>query len=290
MKEFLLDATPFLAEYAGLTKQHRSKTDITKEFQRQFNCTEHEKIAIVREPTHFERCPRCNTRNGWVDASRDAANICTVCGYVASYFIPDGTKGLTHEQRLHLPPAPYTYKPLAHFSDLINNVEAKSSSHKIPQILIKELQAQFKLMEVDFRRITPKDVRLRLREIKAGHIYDGGNRPIRGCQYYEDIHFITRILNPTYKKVQIPEQRKTILKSMFREVYPRFHANARAIQPKRKNFLSYPYVAYKFCELCGWHEYMHLFPLLKSREKLRVQDAILKRIFDELDWDWENTI
>ena len=48
----------------------------------------------------------------------------------------------------------------------------------------------------------------------------------------------------------------------------------------RKNFFSYPYTIHKFCQLLGLNEYLHYFPLLKSREKLYKQDIIWKRIME----------
>ena len=273
MIEFLLDSTPFLSEYSGLKATRRTKRQITEDFQRQFDCPER-KFEILTDVQGA--CKNCGSMREYIHEPRNAETVCETCGLVAAYGIAEGTKGLTHEQRLHLPPAPYTYKPLQHFIDMLNNVEA-TSAHRLPKSIVKRLREKFELLQVRREDITPKDVRLMLRQVKA-------------CRYYEDTYYLTRVLNPTYTRVEIPVQRKDILKNMFREVYPRFRRNAVVIHPTRKNFLSYPYVAYKFCELCGWRDYMRVFPLLKSREKLRIQDRILKRIFAELDWHWTDTI
>jgi hypothetical protein len=57
----------------------------------------------------------------------------------------------------------------------------------------------------------------------------------------------------------------------------------------RKNFLSYSYVLYKFCELLGEDEYLPCFPLLKSKEKLYKHDIIWKEITADLGWQWIGT-
>ena len=44
------------------------------------------------------------------------------------------------------------------------------------------------------------------------------------------------------------------------------------------------------CELLGKDEFLHRFPLLKSREKLHQQDVIWKGICKELDWKFYKTI
>jgi hypothetical protein len=276
LTEFLLDAVPFLQSYDMVGLDNQSKVALTTEFQRQFRCVETAAAAKCFVPAQTNDCAECGEANTLIDDTKNASIVCTVCGITQQYSIPDGVAGLTHAQRITLPPAPYTYKPLQHFIDMLNNVEAKTSRH-VPREIVDEVRTRFKLMRVPCRSITPKDVRLLLRQIHQ-------------CRYYENIYHITRKLNPEYELIKIPEKRKQILKSIFREVYPRFFRNARRINPKRKNFLSYPYVAYKFCELCHWDEYMHVFQLLKSREKLRIQDAILKLIFAELKWNWIDTI
>ena len=232
--EFLLDALPFLREYSMQCADQTTQVRLTFEFQRHFNCIEskrHPSAAEVIVQHLTNDCDACKGRNSLVDERKSATIVCTLCGLSKHYAIPDGVAGLTHEQRTSLPPAPYTYKPLQHFIDMLNNVEARASRHVPPEI-IDTLAVRFDLMRVRRTDIMPQDVRLQLREIHA-------------CKYYENIYHITRRLNPTYQLVNIPEQRKQILKSMFREVYPRFFRNARKVNPLRKNFLSYPFVAFK---------------------------------------------
>ena len=59
---------------------------------------------------------------------------------------------------------------------------------------------------------------------------------------------------------------------------------------KRINFLSYSYVLHKFCELLELDQYLKYFPLLKSREKLRIQDKIWKNICKDLRWKFYPSI
>jgi atypical dual specificity phosphatase len=77
------------------------------------------------------------------------------------------------------------------------------------------------------------------------------------------------------------------LKNMFRDIQAPF---ARHLPDDRKNFLSYSYVLYKFCELLGEDDFLPCFPLLKSKEKLYQQDVIWKKICEELQWEYISTI
>ena len=54
----------------------------------------------------------------------------------------------------------------------------------------------------------------------------------------------------------------------------------------RKNFLSYSYVLYKFCELLGEDAFLKYFPLLKSKEKLYQQDQVWQKICKEMRWQF----
>lgn len=101
-------------------------------------------------------------------------------------------------------------------------------------------------------------------------------------QYYENCHQIVNALNgvPAPKLPQYLEDR---LKRMFGEIQEPFE---RHCPPTRKNFLSYSYVLYKFCELLGEDAIMQNFVLLKSREKLHQQDVIWKKICQDLQWEF----
>ena len=77
------------------------------------------------------------------------------------------------------------------------------------------------------------------------------------------------------------------LRLMFSEIQQPFEKHC---PTERKNFLSYSYVLYKFCELLGEDDFLPCFPLLKSKEKLKQQDKIWKNITIELKWEYIPTI
>ena len=55
---------------------------------------------------------------------------------------------------------------------------------------------------------------------------------------------------------------------------------------ERKNFLSYPYVLYKFCELLELDHLLDCFPLHKQLDILMENDSIWKKICTDLNWDF----
>jgi hypothetical protein len=105
-------------------------------------------------------------------------------------------------------------------------------------------------------------------------------------KYYEHVPYISNILSgikPPKMPVELEEQ----LRMMFKDIQKPFDNNCPV---GRKNFLSYSYVLYKFCELLSEDSYLKYFPLLKSKEKLHQQDIIWKRICIELHWEYIPTI
>src|SRR6056300_987827 len=86
---------------------------------------------------------------------------------------------------------------------------------------------------------------------------------------------------------QLRNELKKRLRIMFKDIQKPFDDNCPS---ERKNFLSYSYVLYKFCELLSEDKYLKYFPLLKSKEKLYQQDVIWKKICNDLRWEYIPTI
>jgi hypothetical protein len=66
---------------------------------------------------------------------------------------------------------------------------------------------------------------------------------------------------------------------MFQQIYHQWINNP---DEYRANFLSYPYLFYKFVELLGLEDYKKYVELLKSDEKLKTQDVYWKKLMNEL--------
>ena len=100
--------------------------------------------------------------------------------------------------------------------------------------------------------------------------------------YYEHIAFIiSKITNKPAPTIN--RETEEMLKKMFDKIQEPFQRHC----PKdRINFLSYSYVLHKFFQLLGLDEFVKCFPLLKSRQKLRIQDDIWKKICQECGWEY----
>ena len=105
-------------------------------------------------------------------------------------------------------------------------------------------------------------------------------------KYYEHIqHIINRVSGiPPPKMTREVEEK---FRKMFKEAQEPFQLYC----PKdRKNFLSYSYTLHKFCQLLGLNDFLPCFPLLKSRDKLKEQDYLWKKICNHLGWEFVPSI
>lgn len=100
--------------------------------------------------------------------------------------------------------------------------------------------------------------------------------------YYEHIPYIkSQITNKPAPRIN--RETEEILKKMFDKIQEPFEKHC----PKsRINFLSYSYVLHKFCQLLELDDFIKCFPLLKSRQKLRTQDDIWKKICEDCQWEF----
>ena len=87
---------------------------------------------------------------------------------------------------------------------------------------------------------------------------------------------------------EISRELEAQLSKMFEEIQGPYEAH---MPPGRKNFLSYGYCIFKMCQLLGKEDILEPYlPLLKSREKLYLQDKIFEKICRDLGWKFIPTI
>ena len=144
----------------------------------------------------------------------------------------------------------------------------------VPDEVIEKVRAEFKKNRISSTsEIKPSKVKQYLK--KLGY-----------SAYYENIHTIANTISgmPTLK-LSLELEKK--LKDMFNLIQDPFYKHK---SPKRKNFLSYNYVLYKFCELLGEDDLLIYFPLLKCQKNLHVQDTIWRKICSELSWEFIATV
>ena len=214
------------------------------------------------EEENIEICKVCN--NAMTCLQYDAIIVCNFCGYQELLLVEQNrpilkqnTKDTSH----------FCYKRINHFREWCNQVQGKESTD-IPDEIFEKILIEIKKEKItDLKKITY----LKMRDIL---------KRLRINKYYEHINYIINRINgiPT---PQFSPELEDKLCNMFKSIQAPFLKHC----PRdRKNFLSYSYVLYKFFQILGLNEYLKYFPLLKSREKLYVQDQIWAKICIDLNY------
>lgn len=214
-----------------------------------------------------EECPTC--QGCMVVNTREAYIVCEGCGYTTKY-TEYSNANMTYDQETSQTVInAFAYQRSNHFSEWLASLQAKENTD-IPPEVIQAVSAEFKKIKATTRNdITPDKVR-------------GFLKKLRLQKYYEHTNVICTELNGV-PAPKLPSSLEEKLKRMFVEIQEPFRKHCPST---RKNFLSYSYVLYKFCQLLGADEYLPFFPLLKSTEKLWLQDQIWKNICKELQWQF----
>jgi Poxvirus Late Transcription Factor VLTF3 like len=165
----------------------------------------------------------------------------------------------------------YAYKRINHFKEIIAQFQGKETT-QIPLEVIENIKQQIKKERIDLSQISNHKTKEILKKL-------GYNK------YYEHIPFIKDKLG-IKPPIMTPELEETLF-NLFMDLQAPY---SKFCPDDRVNFLNYYYTAYKLCELLGETHYLQHFPMLKDREKRIDQDAIWKKICEELDWEFIPTI
>jgi len=192
--------------------------------------------------------------------------ICQQCG-IQEYILIDSDKPSYKDPPKEM--TSFCYKRINHLNEFLAQFQAKETTD-IDEDIYNEIYVEIDKERItNMAELTPEKLRVILRKIKRN-------------DYYEHIPYIINQLNGLPPPVISPEVEE-IIRNMFKEIQIPFDIYC---PPKRKNFLSYNFVMYKFFELLELDEYLNSFQLLKSRTKLHQQDQIWKKICSALNWEF----
>ena len=283
--EYILSCIPIIKEYTreaevttttkkvanmeiGARKGVQRKDIFKKYLQEVEHEFEYEKIDVIKEA--FSPCKNCGKRCCRVFDEVLSEEICQECG--STEYVLGDEVGFKEEQELEKNIV-YSYKRENHFNEWISQFQAKEST-TVPDIVIEKLRSEFKKQKIkELSEITHEKVKSLLKKLNY-------------AKYYEHVPYIATILsgiNPPTMSQALEGK----LRVMFHAIQAPFEKHKPA---NRKNFLSYSFVLYKMCELLGEDDYLPCFPLLKSKEKLYVQDQIWFKISEELQWQAIKTV
>ena len=216
----------------------------------------------------FDMCKYCKVE--MLLNNNTGVLICPKCGLMENIIV-DSDKPSFKEPPKEM--TSFCYKRINHLNEFLAQFQAKETT-EIHEDVYNEILMEIKKERItNMATITPEKMRELLRRIKKN-------------DYYEHIPYIINQLNGLPAPVIAPEIEE-IIRGMFKAIQIPFE---KYCPPKRKNFLSYSYIMYKFFELLELDEYLRCFQLLKSRTKLHQQDEIWKNICKDLNWQFIKSI
>ena len=187
--------------------------------------------------------------------------ICRQCGIVESVITEyDGPIAKTNTQEK----SGYPYKRINHLNEWIAQFQAKETT-EIPDEVYKKVKEEIE--------------RARIKDLGIGKVKTILKK-LQMSNYYEHIpHIISKISKAPPPTINREQEEK--IRSMFKQMQEPFEKHRPV---GRTNFLNYSYVLHKICQLTELDDILESFPLLKSRDKLRLQDGIWAKICKDCNW------
>ena len=214
-------------------------------------------------------CPTCDVEMTFYQ--NEALLGCPKCGH-EEFILVDSEKPSYKD-----PPREITYfayKKINHFNEWLAQFQAKENTD-IPQDIIESVMRELKKERIsDPKKVKKDKIREVLQKLKFSKMYD-------------HVQQIKNRIQQQMTMLTLSKEMEEKLQHMFKEIQPAFIKYCPA---NRSNFLSYPYVLYKLCQLLEMDEFLPCFQLLKSREKLYQQDQVWQKICQEMRWQFIRSI
>jgi hypothetical protein len=214
-------------------------------------------------------CPACSVE--MIFYQNEATLCCPGCGH-EEFILIDSEKPSYKD-----PPREITYfayKKANHFNEWLAQFQAKENTD-IPADVIDAVLAELRKERItDPKKIKNPKILEILRKLKFSKMYD-------------HVQQIRNRIQQQMTSLTLSKETEEKLQHMFKEIQPAF---IKFCPKGRSNFLSYPYVLYKMCQLLEMDEFLPCFQLLKSREKLYQQDQVWQKICAELGWQFIRSI
>ena len=214
-------------------------------------------------------CPSCDMEMTFYQ--NEALLECSRCGH-EEFILVDSEKPSYKD-----PPREITYfayKKINHFNEWLAQFQAKENTD-IPQDIIESVMRELRKERIsDPKKVKKEKIREILQKLKFSKMYD-------------HVQQIKNKIQQQMTMLTLSKEMEEKLQHMFKEIQPAFIKYCPA---NRSNFLSYPYVLYKLCQLLEMDEFLPCFQLLKSREKLYQQDQVWQKICEEMRWQFIRSI
>jgi len=227
---------------------------------------QHENSVASSMCEAYGSCPICETEMFLNETFLD----CPGCGY-RDCILVDSEKPSYKDPPREM--SYYAYKKINHLNEWLAQFQAKETTEISPAVL-DQIRTELRKERIsDMSKLKPSKLKEVIKKLKLNRCYD------------HVAHILNRLNGISAPVLSREVEEK--LRFMFKEIQFSF---VKHCPKKRSNFLSYSFVLYKFCELLELDDYLPCFPLLKSREKLYMQDKIWQKICEDMGWEFIRTV
>lgn len=226
--------------------------------------------AKNKEKTKLMYCNKCSIEKILITA--ESIYVCPLCASV-DYVIIDCEK-TTNKETASDNKAGYPYKKINHLNEWLSQFQAKESIN-IPKEVYDNIIAELHKNKIyDYTKLSLPFMKTHILKTLGYEVY-----------YEHTVYIVSNLSGiqpPTINK-----ETEDKIRLMFKQIQAPFNK----YRPKnRVNFLSYAYVLHKIFQLLELDEFLKYFPLLKSRDKLMLQDELWQKICNDLNWEYYPSI
>jgi hypothetical protein len=234
-----------------------TKADLFDKF-----CQRIEGVRVNKDDgtNRIKYCELCNVEKTLV--VEESSYICPDCGEMEFVIIDEDRQIKEYSP----------YKRVNHFKEWLNQLQAKEITEITPDV--------FEHIVSELNKYKNNDLSLIGRDKMQDILKKLGYNKL-----YEHIPFIlNKLIGVDPPKIDRETEDKFI--DMFTIIQEPWEL----YKPKgRKNFLSYPYILYKFSELLERDDLLNFFPMLQP-PKLMEQDLIWQKFCRHLKWEYYPTV
>jgi len=225
-------------------------------------CQRIEGIRVNKDDgtNRIKYCEDCNVEKTLV--VEESSYICPECGDMEFVIIDEDRQIKEYSP----------YKRVNHFKEWLNQLQAKEITEITNDVFENIVNELNKYINIDLTTIGRDKMQDILKKL-------GYNK------LYEHIPFIlNKLIGVDPPKIDRETEEK------FIEMFTTIQEPWEIYKPKgRKNFLSYPYILYKFSELLEKDNLLNYFPMLQP-QKLMEQDLIWQKFCKHLKWEYYPTV
>ena len=215
----------------------------------------------------FDMCPNCRVAMKYNATMHQLVCPVTGCGQWKR-FADMTASALPYGEEVEF--CKYTYRPVTHLDETMKHIEGAEAFVVPPEDLERVM------VVLRGRRVLPEDITLpMIREI---------------CDKLKDIKVENAVQYYSRLTGRAPRRMTAYMKEQMRIMFHTQEVPFRKYRADRINNLSFPYTLYKYCELLGYWEMLESLPLLRGPLNLSHHDAILKKVCEDVDWEFIPTV